>query len=180
MGMLDPGTAVALLLVLAAVVASVVPRLPASPFVLGGLALYWYSTDFMMVSPIEVLGLLVAAVGVVAVERYATKRVPVKSDVTVRTALVAFGVALVAYLVGGVTGLVLGIVATVAVENYLDDTPEGVGLRDLPQEANPRTAVSNGVDQAIEDTTRTLVASGLQLVATAVFSALFVATTKLP
>ncbi|GGL54903.1 DUF456 family protein [Halocalculus aciditolerans] len=179
MGMLDANTALALLLVLGAVVVSIVPRVPASPFVLGGLALYWYSTDFMMVSPLELFGLLVGAVGVVAVEHYATRRIPVESDVTPRTALVALGIALVAYLVGGVPGLVLGVVATVAVENYLDDTPDDIGLRELPQEANPRTAVSNGVDQAIEDTTRTLVASGLQLAATAVFSAVFVATTKI-
>lgn len=206
--MLDPASAVALLLVLTAVVVSVHPTLPSSPFALGGLFLYWWTNDFMMPKPGSLLLLAVLGALLVKTEQYAARNVPAKSDVATRTVLVGAAAGLLLYTLLGIPGLVVGVVAAVAYEKYesnvrggTESYVPGVGEADVEEtvggavddavdtamtevtdemaETDVGGAVSAGVEDALEDTAEVLVASGLQLVVTSLFSAAFVVTTKL-
>lgn len=195
--MLDPASAVALLLVLAAVVVSVHPTVPSSPFALGGLFVYWWTHDFMMPEPGSLLLLAVLGAVLVKTEQYAARHVPAKSDVTSRTVALGAAVGLVLYVLLGVPGLVAGVVVAVAYEKYesnvragTESYVAGVGTEPAVADAvdgavgdvadtDVGGAVSSGVEGALEDTARVLVASGLQLVVTSLFSAVFVVTTKL-
>ncbi|MFC7165650.1 DUF456 family protein [Halospeciosus flavus] len=193
MEMLDPASAVALLLVLTAVVVSVHPTVPSSPFALGGLFVYWWTHDFMMPEPGSLLLLAVLGAVLVKTEQYAARHVPAKSDVASRTVALGAAVGLVLYVLLGVPGLVAGVVVAVACEKYESNVRAGTesyvaGVGTEPAvdgavgdvaDTDVGGAVSSGVEGALEDTARVLVASGLQLVVTSLFSAAFVVTTKL-
>jgi uncharacterized protein YqgC (DUF456 family) len=114
----DLPTVVALALLAAGVVGSVVPFLPGGPLSLGGVYLYWWSTGYdepglLVLSGLTLLGLLAVAVDWLA------GAVSAKAGgASTRTTVLATAVGFVGIFVAGPLGFLAGTAGTVLVLEY--------------------------------------------------------------
>lgn len=119
---------VALALLLAGVVGSVVPMLPSGLFSLAGVAVYWaFGSD--PIGPFLLFSLVVVALLAAVFDQFAGPIAAKATGASNRTTIVAVLAGFVLFFVAGPIGIVLGIVAVVFVAELLEDAPPEVALR---------------------------------------------------
>ena len=109
----DPFLAVALLLLLAGVVGSVVPVAPGVPLSVAGVLVYWWSTGFGAPGSAFVAVVVVVGTATVAVDLVAGALAARAGGASRTTMAAAAAAGLLLFLVAGPLGVVVGVAATV-------------------------------------------------------------------
>lgn len=120
--------ALAFVLLVAGVVGSVVPLLPGAGLSTVGVLLYWYATGFARPGPLVLVALVAVGLLGVAVDVAGGALAAKAGGASTATTVVATVVGLLAALVTGPVGLLVGVAGTVfAVELYRNRDPEASG-----------------------------------------------------
>ncbi|MEF8779903.1 MAG: DUF456 domain-containing protein [Haloferacaceae archaeon] len=119
---------VAVALLAAGIVGSVVPMLPSGLFSLAGVTVYWlYGSE--PIGPVLLFSLVSVALLAVVVEQFGGAIAAKATGASNRTTIAAVVAGLVLFFVAGPVGIVLGIVGVVFLAELLEDAPPEVALR---------------------------------------------------
>lgn len=119
---------VAVGLLIAGVVGSVVPLLPSGLFSLAGVIVYWlFGSE--PIGPLLLFSLVAGALLATVVDQFAGPIAAKATGASNRTTIAAVLAGLVLFFAAGPLGIVLGIVAVVFLAELLGDAPPEVALR---------------------------------------------------
>ena len=119
---------VALVLLIAGVIGSVVPLVPSGLFSLAGVLVYWLFGG-EPIGPLLFFSLLVVALIATVVEQFGGAIAAKATGASNRTTITAVIAGLLLFFVAGPVGIVLGIVAVVFLAELLDDVPPEIAFR---------------------------------------------------
>lgn len=126
--MIELALAVALLLLVAGVIGSVVPMVPSGLFSLVGVVVYWlFGSE--PIGPFVLVSLLSVALLATVVEQFGGAIAAKATGASNRTTIAAAIAGLVLFFVAGPIGIVLGIVGVVFLAELLEEAPPDVALR---------------------------------------------------
>jgi uncharacterized protein YqgC (DUF456 family) len=121
--------AVALTLLVAGVVGSVVPLVPGPLLSVAGVLVYWWSTGYADPGAAFVAGVLLVGVGAVLVDWFAGAVATAASGATTAATVAAAVVGVLGFLVAGPLGILVGAAVTVFAVELLVTRDAGQGLR---------------------------------------------------
>lgn len=120
---------VAVLLLLAGVVGSVVPAVPGAGLSLAGIYLYWWSSGFTTPGLLVLVGFTVVGLAAILADQFGGALAASAGGASKKTTLLATVVSIPLFFVAGPAALVVGIAATVFAAEFYRTRNAGQGAR---------------------------------------------------